>query len=155
MSRVGKAHGRNRYWFNIKDNETGALKSMNLKEIKWENVKEEILLTTEVNLEAAEVSEAKLAELNNWKAHNVYEEVEDNGQQCISTRWVIIKRNIEGVPKIKSRLVARGYEEQNINIRTDSPTCNKENICLLLAIISIEHWKVRSLDFKSAFLQVG
>ena len=50
---------------------------MNLKEIKWENVKEEILLTTEVNSEAAEVSEAKLAELNNWKAHNVYGEVED------------------------------------------------------------------------------
>ena len=25
------------------------LKSMNLKEIKWENIKEEILLTTEVN----------------------------------------------------------------------------------------------------------
>ena len=110
------------------------------------------MLTTEVNLEAAEVSEAKLAELTNWKAHNVYEEVEDNGQQCSSTRWVITKRNIR-VPEIKAHLVARGYEEQNINIRTDSVTCSIENIRLLLAIISIEHWKVRSLDFKSAFLQ--
>ena len=35
LSRAGKAHGRNRYLFNIKDNETGALKSMNLKEIKF------------------------------------------------------------------------------------------------------------------------
>ena len=54
----------------------------------------------------------------------------------------------------KARLVARGFEESNLNeIRKDSPTCCKQNFRLLLAIVVTNKWKVHSLDIKAAFLQ--
>ena len=57
-------------------------------------------------------------------------------------------------PVIKARLVARGFEEENLNeIRKDSPTCSKENLRIVLAIISSRQWQASSLDVKSAFLQ--
>ena len=57
-------------------------------------------------------------------------------------------------PVIKARLVARGFEEENLNdIRKDSPTCSKENLRIVLAIISSHQWQASSLDVKSAFLQ--
>ena len=49
---------------------------------------------------------------------------------------------------------ARGSEEENLNeIRKDSPTCSKENLRIVLAIISSHHWQASSLDVKSLFLQ--
>ena len=60
----------------------------------------------------------------------------------------------KGRPVIKARLVARGFEEENLNeIRKDSPTCSKENLRIVLAIISSHQWQASSLDVKSAFLQ--
>ena len=57
-------------------------------------------------------------------------------------------------PIIKARLVAKGFEEENLNeIRKDSLTCSKENLRILLAIISSHQWQASSLDVKSAFLQ--
>ena len=57
-------------------------------------------------------------------------------------------------PVIKARLVARGFEEENLNeIRKDSPTCSKENLRIVLAIISSHQWQASSLDVKSALLQ--
>ena len=38
-------------------------------------------------------------------------------------------------------------------MRKDSPTCCKENFRILLAIIAVKHWKIYTLDVKSAFLQ--
>ena len=32
---------------------------------------------------------AKIAELNQWKSMRVYREISDQGQECISLRWVI------------------------------------------------------------------
>ena len=53
----------------------------------------------------------------------------------------------------KARLVARGFEESSENLKKDSPTCSKESLRMLLAIISSNNWKLHSLDVKSAFLQ--
>ena len=54
----------------------------------------------------------------------------------------------------KDRLVARGFEEENLNeIRKDSVTCSNENLRIVLAIISSHQWQASSLDVKSAFLQ--
>ena len=53
----------------------------------------------------------------------------------------------------KARLVVRGYEEQNDEIRSDSPTCSKDNIRMLLGVAGAKGWKVQSLDVKAAFLQ--
>lgn len=51
-----------------------------------------------------------------------------------------------------ARLVVRGYEETE-KFRLDSPTCEKENIRILLAFAASRDWKVHSLDVKAAFLQ--
>ena len=53
---------------------------------------------------------------------------------------------------MKARLVAKGFQEDTI-VRTDSPTCRKENIRVLIAIAATNRWRVKSLDIKSAFLQ--
>ena len=53
----------------------------------------------------------------------------------------------------KARLVARGCEDNETNVRTDSPTCSKETIRIALSIAASEKWKCNSLDVKAAFLQ--
>ena len=52
----------------------------------------------------------------------------------------------------KARLVARGYEDNNSD-RTDSPTCSKMNLRLIVAIAASKNWQINSLDVQSAFLQ--
>ena len=51
------------------------------------------------------------------------------------------------------RLVARGFEEESNNIRKESPTCLKENLRLIVCIVSLNGWSIHSIDIKSAFLQ--
>ena len=56
--------------------------------------------------------------------------------------------------KYKARLVARGFEEDNLsNIRKDSPTCCKDNFRLTLSIIISNKWIINSVDVTLAFLQ--
>ena len=101
-----------------------------------------------------EILEAKQRELENWKNHNVYKEVEDNGQKVISVRWVITQKLRDNKLTYKARLVARGFEEENLNdIRKDSPTCCKDNFRLLTCIIASNQWNIHSIDVKAAFLQ--
>ena len=97
----------------------------------------------------SEVLESKFAEIQKWKQYDVFEEVENNGQKAISTRWVVTEKE----SKIKSRLCARGYEDNELKERVDSPTCSKSNLRLLMAICAMKGWKINSLDFQSAFLQ--
>ena len=92
--------------------------------------------------------EAKKEELNRLQQFDVYEEVIDQGQQCISTRWVLVKKG----EKTKARLTARGFEE-DISAAVDSPTIGKNCVRIVLAIAASKHWKIQSTDIKSAFLQ--
>ena len=57
----------------------------------------------------------------------------------------------EGV--IKSRLVARGFEDTELKERVDSPTCEKSNLRLTIAVAASMGWRINSLDVQSAFLQ--
>ena len=66
----------------------------------------------------------------------------------VSLRWVISKK----YQVVKARLVACGFEEEAL-WRTDSPTCCKENLRIVMSIITSKFWKINSLDFKCAFLQ--
>ena len=75
------------------------------------------------------------------------------GQECVSVRWVNKVKVVEGMRTVKSRLVARGFEECSDNIKKDSPTCAKESLRLSLALIASRKWKLRSIDIKAAFLQ--
>ena len=52
----------------------------------------------------------------------------------------------------KARLCARGFEELQ-DFRTDSPTCSREGIRSLLAIVAANSWTLNSLDVRTAFLQ--
>ena len=88
-------------------------------------------------------------ELDKWRDYDVYEEVEDHGQQTISVRWVVTSK--DGKPK--ARLVARGFEDNENEARTDSPTCSKMNLRLIMAITASKDWKINSLDIQSAYLQ--
>ena len=55
----------------------------------------------------------------------------------------------------KACLVARGFEEENLNnICKNSPTCCKDNFSrLVLSVIVSNSWIIHSLDIKSPFLQ--
>ena len=70
-------------------------------------------------------SNAKRAELNNWKAFNVIEEVVDVHQPKISTRWVVTEKLLNFNKVIKARLVVRGFEEEG-DMQRDSPTAAKD-----------------------------
>ena len=49
--------------------------------------------------------------------------------------------------------MARVYEENQENIRTDSPTCIKESLRIMFVLSLGNGWKVSSIDIKAAFLQ--
>ena len=63
------------------------------------------------------------------------------------------RKTIDDSTVVKARLVARGFEETATNIRTDSPTVCKENICLVATIVAANNWKIHSFDVKAVFLQ--
>ena len=96
---------------------------------------------------------AKEEELNKWKEFEAYEEVPDIGQPKISTRWVCTEKMKGGVLQLKARLVARGFEEDKAQFRTDSPTCYKDSLRLLLTVLSSKNWQMKSMDVKRAYLQ--
>ena len=101
----------------------------------------------------SELAHSKLEELQKWRVNNVYETVEYSGQECVSVRWVNKVKILDGQRNVKSRLVARGFEECHENIKKESPTCAKESLRLSLAVIASKKWKLRSIDIKAAFLQ--
>ena len=83
---------------------------------------------------------------------DVYTEVEDLGQKKISCRWVCTERLKAGKLEAKARLCARGCEDPE-DVPTDSPTCERDNVRLLLSVAATFSWKIHSVDFKSAYLQ--
>ena len=102
-----------------------------------------------------DVKEAKANEIKNLEQYDVFETVEDEGQNCIGTRWVFTeKEDHDGQKtKVKARLVAKGFQEKE-KIQSDSPTAQKESLKLFLAVAALQNIdKVRSLDIAAAFLQ--
>ena len=95
----------------------------------------------------------KQEEIQKWRDFNTFVEVPNEGQPTVSTRWVCTRKFKGNKVVTKARLVARGFEENTDNLKTDSPTCSKECLRLLLCILSANSWTLNSLDVKSAFLQ--
>ncbi len=152
LGKAGKATGKNKFWINIED-ENGQLKSLNVEQLSDMQIVEDLVLLS-CNESDVEVKQAMALEIENWKNHNVFTEVEDEGQTAVSSRWVITEKYKEGVKCVKARLVARGFEEADIGeIRKDSPTCGKESLRLCLTLFASMNWKINSLDIKAAFLQ--
>ena len=80
------------------------------------------------------------------------EEVEDHGQERLSSRWILTDKSTPTEVKVKARLVCRGFEE-NIQVQADSPTCSRETLHMLLALSATKEWKIKSGDVKNAYLQ--
>ena len=99
-----------------------------------------------------EVHNAKLRELSSWKDNSVYQEVPFENQDCISSKWIVKPKIVDGKHTTKARLVLKGYEEEQ-KFRKDAPTCMKETVRILLVVTSTKGWKLNSIDFKTAFLQ--
>ena len=160
LGRAGKASTNKKNWFNIEyrkpDSLRGEQMSIDLKSVQDLNIVDPVDdgKTEEIFLSGVDFKEAQQAELNSWKNHNVYEEVEDIGQQCISTRWVYTLKEVDDTLHRKARLVAKGFEENCLDdIKKKSPTCDKPSLRLILSVIAQKKWKINSVDIKTAFLQ--
>ena len=75
-------------------------------------------------------------------------------KEFIESKWIVTEKIIDEEQVVKARLLAKGFQERNKdNLHTDSPTCTKENVCIMSALAATNSWKVKSLDMKSAYLQ--
>ena len=91
---------------------------------------------------------AKDLELQKLKDFETYKVVEDEGQEHITTTWVLTLKGHE----VKARLTARGFQEVD-EYPKESPTMQKYSLRTLLAIASAKGWPIETVDVKSAFLQ--
>ncbi|XP_077974464.1 uncharacterized protein LOC144430404 [Styela clava] len=123
------------------------VENLNEKEMD-ENTHGDVLV-----LENVDFLEAKKSELKSWRQNKVYNEVENVGQPTISVRWVCSMKDTEDGIIPKARLVARGFEEQTDDIAKESPTCSKDSLRVLVAIVAQKKWKLHTIDIKTAFLQ--
>ncbi|KAL6481141.1 hypothetical protein MHYP_G00092210 [Metynnis hypsauchen] len=158
LGKAGKATGKYKNWYNVQhlepDGSMGQKESVDMSHVGSLNIESDdrdgdVLITKDISFDAA-----KQEEIKNWQDNDVFVEVENAGQKCVSTRWVCtLKETPKGIVP-KARLVARGFEELNRQeLQKDSPTCAAESLRLLLAVICQNLWQVHSMDIKSAFLQ--
>ena len=68
-------------------------------------------------IEFDEFNPAKLDKIESWKHYDVFQIVPDNGQQRVTTRWVL---TVKDNGRKKARLVAKGFEEKDNVELTDS-----------------------------------
>ena len=100
------------------------------------------------------VINAKSDEIQKMIDNDVFEVVPYTGQKLVSSRWVITEKiNEDNSSKIKTRLVARGFEEDSSEFQTDSPTCSRETLRLVYSVTATKKWNLQTIDFTSAFLQ--
>ena len=152
-----KRNGKNGNWLNVH-----VLGDDNPSSINWDDVsdwkeiaetEEEVALRTMDEQFSQEVIDAKEKEIMNLTENDVFEEVNNVGQKCVSCKWVITSKEKDDKKIVKVRLVARGFEEKSIDVRTDSPTCSRQSLRMAFVVASTMSWKIQSLDITSAFLQ--
>jgi hypothetical protein len=162
-TRAGKARGVNRHWWNTtRPNGTSHAVDFNAVH-EWEIIpqdnldqeqgQETLVNATLLTINKSRELDAKKIELEQWKTMDVYQEVDDIGQDCMSLRWVMKEKiNDNGNKTMKARLCVRGFEEE-LTFRTDSPTCSREGIRLFLSTTASKGWTINTIDVKGAFLQ--
>ena len=158
-SNAGRKSGVNEHWYNIILS-NGEQISFDASKIEFHKTTHESVLATWVHDEifatmvspeernSNEALEAQLAELEKLKEFGVYQEVQDVGQETVSTVWVLTKKENE----IRARLTARGFEEES-NVHSDSPTVQSTSMRFLLMMAALKQWNIQSTDIRSAFLQ--
>ena len=100
-----------------------------------------------------EVNEAKHKEIENLVRFDVFEEVDDCGQERIGSRWVVTQKEKAARQKsqVKGRIVAKGFQEGE-KPQSDSPTLLRESLKMYFAVAANEGFKLRSIDIRVAFL---
>ena len=152
ISRAGKSGGKYKNCFNIKNDSDGNIDWYNLDNLsELKTVPDDVEMF--IMFSSEEVIAAKNKEIENWRENDVYEEVEDRGQESMSVRWVITEKVKSNKTVVKARLVARGFEEESINLKKDSPTCSKEAVRLAISLATSNHWTIHAIDIKAAYLQ--
>ena len=154
--RAAKATGKYRNWYNVVRHDGKPSQSVDLEKVEFEILNEIPEETEEAyavmiprrDQNTQDCFDAKTAELAKLKEFQTYDEVEDLGQDYISSTWVITDK---GGAK-RARLVARGFEEEG-EIQSDSPTLSKAGMRTFLASAASKEWTVETTDIKSAFLQ--
>ena len=154
LSQQPKRWGRNSRWINIHGSGETNQSSVKWDDIvSWKEIKTHEVLITTPNEFDEEVLNAKDKELKNLKDHDVYEEVTFVNQPFVSSKWVLTEKVRDGKRSIKARLVARGFEEDSGNMKTDSPTCGRLALRLVFVVAATNNWELQSLDISAAFLQ--
>ena len=104
ISHAGKATRKCKHWYNLeypngeRESESVDLSKIHKLEIQEtpgsnEELPDEVMICGNVAF-----ADAKDAELANWRNHAVYEEILDEGQKCITTRWVLsLKEDDSGI----------------------------------------------------------
>merc|ERR1711905_46198 len=89
-------------------------------------------------------------ELENLEKYEVFEEVEDTGQDTIGSRWVITKKEKSDGQKCayKGRLVAKGFQEKS-SPQADSPTMRRESLKLFFALAANQDFNLRSINIRA------
>ena len=170
MGRGGKASSKLHYdYFNLR-REDEQQSGVHLDKTEWRfdnaaknqlgGVQEEEEEVEEANIalipakdhSRQECVEAKQKELKAFEDFEVYTEVEDKGQERLSSRWILTDKSTPQEVKVKARLVCRGFEE-TVEVQADSPTGSKETLHMLLCIAATKGWKIKSGDVKNAYLQ--
>ena len=101
-----------------------------------------------------EVKEAKHKEIENLVKFDVFEEVDDCGQERIGSRWVVTQKEKADGQKsqVKGRIVAKGFQEGE-KPQSDSSILLRESLKMYFAVAANEGFKLRSIDIRAAFLQ--
>ena len=161
LSRAGKATGKNRNCFNIQyldptNEKPGWIDLSSVSNVArvdpGDGNKSDCLFIDDCS--SPQIEEAKQREIQSWRENGVFREITDTGEESIDTRWVItFKSTNEGlVPK--ARLVARGFQDENLTkSQTESPVIGRSVIRLLISVAALNNWDIKSFDVKTAFLQ--
>ena len=71
--------------------------------------------------DSAEFCEPKQAELDKWEQYNVYNEIEDVGQKCLTGRWVCTCKRDNNTTHLKVRYIIKELQEKS-SMQPNSPT---------------------------------
>ena len=157
LSRQPKSTGRSKNWLNVKLVGDDEPSSVDWSRIQWWRKivqPAQVLMLSSTDEYKQDIMNAKMKELHNLEENKVFDWVKDEGQQAVSSKWVITEKdNEDGSKRLKARLVARGFEENLVNHKTDSPTCSRQALRIVFVIASSKSWELHSLDITAAFLQ--
>ena len=158
LAQQPKRSGMQKDWVNmdiVGDTQPCSMNWCNIEQWRYIPPPENVILLTQKDEMKQDVIEAKYKEVEKLERYGTFEVLPFQGQETISSRWVITQKEVDGKKLIKARLVARGFEEdaRSAEIRTDSPTCKRFSLRLVLITASTYKWKINSLDVASAFLQ--